>query len=367
MPADSSLFPYFIYFCSEMKPDYNIHGILRPLGWIYGAVTALRNRRFDRGCAHSSVFPVPVISVGNITAGGTGKTPHTEYIAALIKDKYPTAILSRGYGRSTKGYILADASATGRTIGDEPLQMHRRFPDVDLAVCENRAQGIERLISERDPQVILLDDAFQHRRVTPSLNILLVNYNRNIMTDAMLPAGRLRESAKGRSRAHIIIVTKCPRDLSPESMDELASNLAVTPAQQVFFSTLDYGTLYPYIESAAVPSTTCPVLAVTGIADPAPMTAELRTTHSDVKLLSYPDHHSFTKRNIKEIAGWLQTMPASTIIVTTAKDAARLSDLQLPAELSSRLYVLPVKPAFIRDAELFDSTIINHIESFRKQ
>ena len=201
-----------------MNHAFKINDILRPLGWLYDLTTGIRNKMYDRGLLKSTSFSVPVISIGNITVGGTGKTPHTEYIAALIKDHFRTAILSRGYGRRTRGYILAESTATSLTIGDEPLQMHRRFPDIDLAVCENRAFGIERLIRDRDSHVILLDDAFQHRGVTPSLNILLVNYNRNILDDAMLPAGRLRENAAGRKRAHIIIVTKCPRNLSSDSM-----------------------------------------------------------------------------------------------------------------------------------------------------
>lgn len=350
-----------------MNHALQIIDILRPLGWLYGLATGVRNKMYDRSLLKSASFSVPVISIGNITVGGTGKTPHTEYIAALIKDRYRTAILSRGYGRATRGYILADATACSRTIGDEPLQMHRRFPDMDLAVCENRACGIERLVRDRDSRVILLDDAFQHRGVTPSLNILLVNYNRNILDDAMLPAGRLRESAAGRKRAHIIIVTKCPRDLSSESMDALASRLMTTPGQKVFFSTLDYSNLYSFVDSAVIPSAHCPVLAVTGIADPAPMIAELKTTHSEVSLLTYTDHHSFTERDINRITGRLEKMPADSIIVTTAKDASRLSDKQIPAELSNRMYVLPVRPRFLRDGDLFDNEIINHIETFRKQ
>lgn len=350
-----------------MNHAFQIIDILRPLGWLYGLTTCVRNKMYDRGLLKSASFSVPVISIGNITVGGTGKTPHTEYIAALIKDRYRTAILSRGYGRTTGGYILADATSTSRTIGDEPLQMHRRFPDLDMAVCENRAFGIERLVHDRDSRVILLDDAFQHRRVTPSLNILLVNYNRNILCDAMLPAGRLRERASNRKRANIIIVTKCPRNLSSDSMDALASRLMTTPDQKVFFSTLDYSNLYSMVDSAVMPSVHCPVLAVTGIADPAPLIAELQTTHSEVNLLSYSDHHSFTERNINQISASLEKMPADSIIVTTAKDAARLSERELPVELSNRMYILPVRPRFLRDGDVFDNMIINHIETFRKQ
>ena len=348
-----------------MEPGFRIYNILRPLGWIYGAVMSLRNRIFDRNPEMSKSFPIPVISVGNITVGGTGKTPHTEYIASILKERIHTAVLSRGYGRKTKGFIMADAHSDSTLIGDEPLQIKLRFPDLDVAVCEDRVIGISRLSEICNPQAVILDDAFQHRRVTPSLNILLVNCHRNILDDAMLPAGRLRESAAGRKRADIIIVTKCPRDISNASMDSLASGLAVRPQQQVFFTTLEYGSIYPLCGNASMPAQESPVLAVTGISDPTPMVEELKRGHKRVDLLSYPDHHDFTKRDIAEIQRRLQGMPDGSIIITTAKDAARLSGMELADELKEKIFVLPVKPAFLRDADLFNSTVINHIESFK--
>ena len=350
-----------------MKPGFRIFHILLPLGWLYGLTTGIRNRMFDNGILKSRSFGIPVIDIGNITVGGTGKTPHTQYIAALLKDLYRTAILSRGYGRDTKGFIMADAQSDSRTIGDEPLQMHRLFPDLDLAVSQDRVPGIERLIKERKSQVILLDDAYQHRRVKPSLNILLVNYGRNILSDAMLPAGRLRESAKGRRRADIIIVTKCPADLTGPSMDELASALAVNPSQHVFFTTLKYDVLTPFDGISTPPAGDCPVLAVAGIADPAPMEAELRKNHSQVSMLTYPDHHRFTLRELSDMENRLQGMPQGAVIITTAKDAARLWGMDMSESLRKRIFILPVMPAFLRDSDLFDNTIINHIESFIQQ
>ena len=349
-----------------MKPAFRIYNVFRPLGWLYGLVTGLRNRMYDGGMLKSVSFPFPVINVGNITVGGTGKTPHTEYLAALLKDRMRTAILSRGYGRHTKGFILSDAQSDSNQIGDEPLQIKRRFPDVSVAVCEDRATGIKRLSKLCSPQVIILDDAYQHRKVTPSLNILLVNYSRNILEDAMLPAGRLRESAKCRRRAQMIVVTKCPKDLSSLEMDDLASRLAVSPEQKIYFTTLEYGSLYPMNGKSAVPSQDCPVLALTGIADPAPMEAQLRHTHKEVGMLSYPDHHDFSRKDILEIEDRLQSMPQDSIIVTTAKDAARLSGMELNEHLKSRVFILPVKPAFLRDTKGFDDTILNHIETFNQ-
>ena len=348
-----------------MKPAFRIYNVIRPLGWLYGLVTGLRNRMYDGGMLKSVSFPFPVICVGNITVGGTGKTPHTEYIAALLKDRMRIAILSRGYGRHTKGFILSDAQSDSNRIGDEPLQIKRRFPDIEVAVCEDRTKGIKSLSELCSPQVIILDDAYQHRKVTPSLNILLVNYSRNILEDAMLPAGRLRESAKYRRRAQMIVATKCPKDLSSLEMDDLASRLAVTPEQKVYFTTLEYGSLYPLDGKSAAPSQDCPVLALSGIADPAPLEAQLRRSHREVSMLSYPDHHDFSRKDIQEIENRLQSMPQGSVIVTTAKDAARLSGMKLNERLKSRIFILPVKPAFLRDAKEFDDTILNHIETFK--
>lgn len=349
-----------------MKPAFRIYNVFLPVGWLYGLVTGLRNRMYDGGMLKSVSFPMPIICVGNITVGGTGKTPHTEYIAALLKDRMRIAILSRGYGRHTKGFILSDAQSDSNLIGDEPLQVKRRFPDVAVAVCEDRVTGIRSLSDLCSPDAIILDDAYQHRKVTPSLNILLVNYNRNILQDAMLPAGRLRESANCRRRAQIIVVTKCPKDMSSREMDDLASMLTVSPEQEVFFTTLEYGSLYPFDDKSAVPSQDCPVLALTGIADPAPMEAQLRKSHKEVTMLSYPDHHDFSKNDILEIEHRLNNMPQGSIIVTTAKDAARLSGMDLDEYLKSRIFILPVKPAFLRDAKVFDDTILNHIETFKQ-
>lgn len=348
-----------------MEQAFKIFDILRPLGWLYGLSTGIRNGMYDKGLLKSAAFNIPVINVGNITVGGTGKTPHTEYLAALLKDRFRTAVLSRGYGRRTKGFILSDTNSCSAQIGDEPLQIKRRFPDLAVAVSEDRAAGIRNIIQKCSPQVIILDDAFQHRKVTPSLNILLVNYNRNILQDVMLPAGRLRESAKCRRRADIIIVTKCPADLSSDAMDQLASGLAVSPEQQVYFTTLEYGSLYPLSGNSSAPTQDIPMLAVTGIADPAPMEAQLRKSHSVVSMLSYPDHHDFSKRDISNIENRLKNMPAGAVIVTTAKDAARLSGMDPSDTLKARIFILPVRPAFLRDADKFDNTIINHIETFK--
>lgn len=350
-----------------MKSSFRIYNILRPFGWLYGLITGIRNRLYDLGILKTTGFQIPVISIGNISVGGTGKTPHTEYIASLLKDRYKTAVLSRGYGRHTKGFFVSDNRSDSGLIGDEPLQIKTKYPDLDVAVCEDRVMGIRRLSEICSPDVILLDDAYQHRSVTPSLNILLINSNRNIMHDAMLPAGRLRESARGRSRADIIIVSKCPDGLTDDIMDSIARDLKLRPEQQVYFTSAEYGGLYPLDGVSAPPPSDCPVLAVTGIADPAPLQAELKSGHSMISMLNYPDHHEFTRRDMDEIEEKLKEMPSGTVIVTTAKDAARLSGMELKPELACRIFILPVRVKFLRHAERFNQQILQHVQSFKKQ
>ena len=348
-----------------MKPVSIIYFILRPLGWLYGAFASIRNRLYDLGVYKSVRFSLPVISIGNITVGGTGKTPHTEYIASLLMSRFRTAVLSRGYGRCSKGFVLSDASSDSRLIGDEPLQIKRRFPDLDVAVCEDRVKGIRQLLEMRNPKTIILDDAFQHRRVTPSLNILLVNWHRNILEDAMLPAGRLRENARGRCRADVIIVTKCPDDLKPEEMDGMAQRLRIRPEQQVYFTTLLYGN--PFLldkPEQPVELPQAPILALTGIASPDLMVSELEHQGHEVTLMDYPDHHRFSNQDVAQITSKLKSMGPETVIVTTAKDAARLSGMELTNELRCRIYVLPVSIRFLRDTDMFTKAVTEHVESF---
>ena len=350
-----------------MKPAFKIYNFLRPLGWLYALVTGIRNRLYDWGWRKSETFPIPVISIGNITVGGTGKTPHAEYTAILLKDRFKTAVLSRGYGRHTKGFFMSDHKSDSGLIGDEPLQIKHRFPDLEVAVCNDRAKGIRRLMDMCAPQVIILDDAFQHRRITPSLNILLVNWHRNILDDAMLPAGHLRETAKGRDRADIIIVTKCPDGLTDESMNQMAERLRVKPEQQVFFTTPEY--IEPYLiddNSRPMPLPKAPVLAVTGIVLPTLMKAELERQGHEVTLMDYPDHYRFSRQDLADITARLESLGPDAIIVTTAKDAARLLDLQLTDELRKRIYVLPIGVRFIREADKFRKAVIDHVESFSK-
>lgn len=352
-----------------MEASFRTYPILKPVSWIWAAFTSVRNLLFEKGIYHAESFRIPVISVGNITVGGTGKSPHTYYIASLTQNRRgaATAILSRGYRRHTSGFRIVSPSDTYLTVGDEPLMLSLQLPDVCVAVDENRVNGIRTLINKVKPQVIVLDDAFQHRRVSPSLNILLVDYNRNILQDSIIPAGRLRESASNRNRADIIIVTKCPSNLDEIQMDELSSTLPTNDKQSVFFSTISYGALYSLIDrSEYTPHINTPILAVSGIASTGSFTDHLRSISSSVSLMSFPDHHSFNGKDIEKIDMALSGLGSEAVIVVTEKDAVRLKSLNLPSGLRKRIYVLPISARFLKNEELFDKTIIDHIESFSK-
>lgn len=347
-----------------MKGDFKTYPLLAPLSLIYRSVMALRNLCFDKGLCSSRSFGFPVISVGNITVGGTGKTPHVQYLVNLLGSNGNIAVLSRGYGRSTKGFIIADAMSTASEIGDEPFQTSVRFPSITVAVDEDRAHGIG-ILSGKGIDTVILDDAFQHRKVRPTLNILLVDWSRNILDDMVMPAGRMRESASGRKRADIIIFTKCPEGLDSRSMDEASARISVRPDQKVFFSTFSYGNLRPMVQGTEIPESPG-ILALTGIARPQPMVDFLKTKADHVELLQFPDHHIFSMADMKKVSARVHDIGTDAIIVTTEKDESRLKGLELPEELKKRIFILPVKVSFIREQDLFDSLVLKHIESFKQ-
>lgn len=350
-----------------MNSPFRKYPVLAPLSLLYRTVTGARNFLYDKGLLKSYGFPFPVISVGNITVGGTGKTPHVQYIVNLLGSGRNLAVLSRGYGRCTNGFVRAGAASDSRSIGDEPLLMHTAFPDVTVAVDEDRVHGIRVLVSDSTPKAVVLDDAFQHRRIRPSLSILLIDWNRNILDDMLLPAGRMRESAGGRKRADIIIVTKCPDNIGDGEMDSIAERLIVNPWQKVFFTRMKYGNPYPMDGSDIMVKADAPVLALTGIAQPAPMVRYLEGQGRHVELMSYPDHYSFDNSDMERIGKRLERMSAESVIITTQKDESRLKSLDIPNNIRKRIFVLPVKVAFVRDGKLFDNIVCGHVESFENK
>lgn len=313
---------------------------------LYSTVVSVRNKLFDRKLLPVEEFSIPVISVGNLTVGGTGKTPHIEWLTAWLSQHYRVAILSRGYRRKSRGFHLADEKSTAALIGDEPYQIHRKFPHVKVAVDANRRRGIARLLSI-DPtlQVILLDDAYQHRYVHPDFSIVLNDYNRPIYADQLLPLGRLREPMQGLQRADAVIITKCPQQLTAQQYADEARKLQYDPAR-LFASTIIYDTPRLYTNNS---STSLELIAqrydifiLTGIANPAPLQQYIGQYASNTTLIAYPDHHDFTPNEIKELVRSVNDTPHPVAIITTEKDAARLYGMQLPASITDNLYILPL-------------------------
>lgn len=352
---------------------------LRPLSWFYGLGVGFRNMLFEMGILKSRSFHVPVISVGNITVGGTGKTPHVEYLIRLLKDKAKVAVLSRGYKRKSHGFVLANADTTIREIGDEPFQMKQKFPDITVAVDKKRTRGIEKLTSGKYVEginVILLDDAFQHRYVKPGINILLVDYHRLVIYDELLPSGRLREPVKSKDRADIVIVTKCPTDLKPMEFRVITKAMHLYPYQQLFFSTHEYDDLkplFPNQKNLGNPGSLNNlrgknVLLLTGIASPEQMLQDLQSYTDNIQPLSFPDHHNFRKKDIERINDAFEALPSPKRIITTEKDASRLAGTEgLSDEVKQHLYVLPIHIKLLQDQEeLFIKKILSYVRKDKR-
>ena len=359
-----------------MEGDFiKIREWLMPLSWLYGFGVGIRNQMFEMGILKSRSFKVPVISVGNITVGGSGKTPHVEYLVKLLKDKVKVAVLSRGYKRRSRGYVLSDKDTPMAMIGDEPYQMKRKFADVYVAVDKDRCEGIDRLTGDeetKDTEVVLLDDAYQHRYVKPGVNILLVDYHRLIIYDKLLPAGRLREPKQEKNRANIVIVTKCPRDLKPMEYRVLTRSLNLYPYQKLFFTTLKYSNLMPMYqgESRKLESLKPEenVLLLTGIASPRQMMLDLQPYTKNITPISFPDHHQFRKKDIRRINETFEQMPEPKLIITTEKDNARLFGMEgLSDEVRKSIYILPVEIEFMLDQqEVFNEKIIGYVRKNSK-
>lgn len=328
--------------------------ILFPFAILYGLITSIRNFLFDKGILKSYSFDLPMIAVGNLSVGGTGKTPQIEYLIRLLSKKYKVATLSRGYKRKSEGFVLADANANATILGDEPFQFFQKFPQIQVAVDANRKNGIEQLLSQTSkPEVILLDDAYQHRKVKAGFYILLTAYGDIYADDFMLPTGNLRESSSGSERADVVVVTKCPPDLPEAEQLLIKKKLNLATHQELFFSCIAYDE-YIYSENkklavADIKEETKLLLA--GIAKPEPFFAYLKNS-KDV-CLTYPDHHHFSENDIQEIRGKAQ----DAIIITTEKDYVRLKG-SLPSE---QLFYLPIQSKLLSNADLFDKIINDYV------
>lgn len=339
--------------------------LLLPFGVLYGIITAIRNKMYDLGWFQSFEFSLPVICIGNITAGGTGKTPQTAYLIELLSRNYVTAVLSRGYGRYTKGFRLAHTGSTAREIGDEPFLYFSKYPQVTVAVAEERMTAIPELLQKKpDIQIILLDDAFQHRSVKAGINILITDYHHLYTKDFVLPFGMLRESRKGAKRADIIIVSKCPDNITKDEKISITNEINPLSHQQVFFTKIQYGMLYSLSDKQKEINENTYIILVTGIAYPEPLLSHLKKTFHNIHHIAYNDHHYFTYNDIDEIhAAYLHIPTENKIVVSTEKDVSRLKLFEkeiLEKELP--IYAQPIETVFIDEDEYkFNTHIQNYV------
>jgi tetraacyldisaccharide 4'-kinase len=326
--------------------------LLFPIAILYGFITSIRNYLYDKGILKSYAFDAPIIAVGNLSVGGTGKTPQIEYLIRLLSPQYKVATLSRGYKRKSKGFILADAHSNAEQLGDEPYQYFKKFPQIQVAVDTDRRNGISQLLTQNDkPEVILLDDAYQHRKVKAGFYILLTAYDDLFCDDWMLPTGNLRESRSGAQRADMIIVTKCPHAISEIAQEKIKQKIGLD--KPIFFSFVDYDNqVYSATDSLSVSEIKNKAkILLAGIAKPKPFFDFLKADNDVV--ITYPDHHHFSNAEIEA----LKSQAGEKIIVTTEKDFVRLE-----AEiLRKQLYYLPIKSQLISNAAAFDQIILDYV------
>lgn len=338
--------------------------LLLPISAIYALVTGVRNILFDLGIKKSQAFKTPIISIGNITVGGTGKTPHTEYLIKLLKPNYKIATLSRGYGRRTKGYKEVEITSTAEQCGDEPCQMKQKHADITVIVNENRCEGVHHLENEQKPEIIILDDAYQHRYVKPGLSILLIDYARPLYKDWVIPAGDLREISIGRTRADIVVITKCPATISSAVKLNIINKIAPKSHQQIFFSTFIYGQPTNVFgrEGVEVQNLNhAKVLLVTGIANPLPLEKQIIEMGANINSLAFPDHHNFTQVDADKITSTF-VQNQYKYIITTEKDAVRLrSQLEFPTQVKNAFHFIPIEARFLENEDMFHQKIENYV------
>lgn len=348
--------------------------ILTPCSYLFGGVVWVRNFMFNVGILKQREFDVPVVVVGNLAVGGTGKTPHTEYIVSRLCMHYKMAVLSRGYKRKTHGFVHASRNLSSYDLGDEPYQIYRKYGScIDVAVCESRVKGIEKML-EINPEInmFVLDDAFQHRYVKPKVAILLTDYRKLPCDDKMLPLGQLREPKEALSRADIVVVTKCPNDMKPIDVNVVKKKLNLAKWQKVLFSTYKYKELLPVFsgENAYQPdlnflNANDTILVVTGIANPVPMVRYLKQYKAKVKVIHFSDHHDFSREDLTFISKTYNRLQGDRkFIVTTEKDAVRLiNNAYFPHVLRKQMFYLPVEVEFMSENEDFINLIVSKVSN----
>jgi tetraacyldisaccharide 4'-kinase len=341
--------------------------LLLPFALIYWLIIAIRKWMYDKKIFHSASFGLPLVCVGNLSVGGTGKSPMVEYLVMMLKNNFKVATLSRGYKRKTKGYALADANSTALEVGDEPMQFHLKFPDIPVAVGEQRLEAIPELLHDKpETEVIILDDAFQHRAIKAGLNILLTDHDNLFTRDFYLPTGDLRDLKSNYKRAEVLVVTKCPPGITIEEKEEIIKEINPLPTQKFFFTAIEYGKPY-HISTKLVTELNekKEVLLVTGIANPRPLKYFLEKNSKAYYMMQYADHHIFTIDDLKDMKKRFESIDTSNkIMLTTEKDAVRLVKFNLAInELS--LFVLPIRHNFLfGEADRFNETVTSFIRHF---
>lgn len=345
--------------------------LLFPLTIVYAFIVMFRNRLFDFNILKSITFDIPVISIGNISIGGTGKTPHSEYIINLLEKDFYVALLSRGYGRKTKGVIIADENSTAYDIGDEPKQIKQKFKNITVAVDGNRVRGINKLMENTDLNVAILDDAYQHRYVKAGMNILLIDYNNPITDDYILPMGNMRESASERYRAHIIFITKTPENIKPIRRRIIEKDLNLYPYQSLYFTNFIYGNLINIFNKTEQElDSKLDVLVVTAIAKSKPLVTHLKEKTNSVKELKFRDHHIWTLSDFERIKNEFNDISSvNKLIITTEKDSVRFIDnTNIDTLKNIPIFYIPIKVNFLdlEHEKQFQKQVIDYVKKNKR-
>lgn len=347
--------------------------ILAPFAFIYWIITGFRNLLFNFGILKSEEHPILLIGIGNLCVGGSGKTPHLEYLISLLNKQYNLATLSRGYGRNTSGFLSADQNPNARLIGDEPYQLYKKFDAVSVAVDENRNRGVKKLLkSENPPEIILLDDVFQHRYIKTDLNILLTEYDDPYHKDFLMPMGKLRESRMGAQRADIIIVTKCPRNLTPLEMRSFSMDLNIAAYQKVYFSYIDYLDLKAINEKGKELDLSLKdikkvdVILMTAIAKPKRINNLIKKKNQQAEIISFPDHYFYRPKDYENLQKKFSNLTKTKILIVTDKDAGKLDFNKLE---NIPVYSLPIQIKFHSNnsEDTFDEEILNYVRSYKRK
>ncbi len=341
--------------------------LLLPFSWLYYLVTQIRNRLYDQGLRPSVKFDLPVISVGNLAVGGSGKTPMVEYLIRLLLTRFRVATLSRGYGRTTKGFRIVGDSDNAETVGDEPYQFYNNFAgNITVAVGEERALAIPLILQERpEVNVVLLDDAFQHRQVTPNFSLLLTDYNKPFYTDFLLPSGRLRESRWNAARADVIVVTKCPAEISADEMLRIEKSIRTYAEKPVFFTSIRYGQPVPFSTSPTAPPRR--VVLISGIANAEPLEAYVRQNYTLVRHFKFNDHHKYKLKDVESFIAMAENEPIVSFL-TTEKDKVKLHVPLFYGLIGSQpFYYIPIEVDFIKNGQDFDEMVLDLVKRVQNE